>query len=150
MSYWQKINPTGAIGDFRQVFRDAGPKRWPIALISLAITTGVFSSLAWESWKKPRALPEVTYINSWPLDRTEAETEAYIKANQKAKEEREAAIEAYEKEGRDLWATLGKASGMDVEKMQKEAEAERAREKAAEKAKADAILKQAGVEPVAK
>jgi hypothetical protein len=150
MSYWQKINPTGAIADFRQVFRDAGSRRWPIALVSLSITLGVFSTLAWESWTRPRALPEVTFINSWPIDRTEAETEAFIKDRQKEKETREAAWEAYDKEGRELWATLGKASGMDVDKLQKEAEADRQREKAAEKARAEAILKQAGAVPVAK
>lgn len=149
MSYWQKINPTGAIADFRAVFRDAGPKRWPVAVVAASITIGTFSIMAMESWKKPRALPEVTYITSWPEDRTAAETAEFIKANQKQKEEREAAIEAYEKEGRDLWATLGKASGMDVDKMKKQAEAERKAAAAAEKAKADAILKQAGVEPVA-
>ena len=38
---------------------------------------------------------------------------------------------------------------MDVDNLKKQAEADRAREKAAAKAKADAILKQAGVEPVA-
>lgn len=149
MSYWQKINPTGAIADFRAVFREAGPKRWPVAVVAASITIGIFSIMAMESWKKPRALPDVTYITSWPEDRTEAETAAFIKANQKIKEDREAAIEAYDKEGRELWATLGKASGMDVKKLQNQAEAERKAEKAAEKAKADAILKQAGVEPVA-
>lgn len=149
MSYWQKINPTGAIADFRAVFRDAGPKRWPVAVVAAAITIGIFSIMAMESWTKPRALPEVTYITSWPMDRTDAETADFIKANQKLKEEREAIIEAYEKEGRDLWATLGKASGMDVDKLKKQAEAERKAAAAAEKAKADAILKQAGVEPVA-
>lgn len=150
MNYWQKINPTGAIADFRQVFHQAGPARWPIAAVSILITVGVFSTLAWESWKKPRPLPEVTYINSWPVDRTEAETEAFIKANQKVKEEREARIEEYEKTGRDLWATLGKASGMDVEKMQKEADAERAAEKARQQAEAEAILKRAGAQPAEK
>lgn len=150
MSYWQKINPTGAIADFRSVFRDAGPKRWPVALVAASITVGIFSIMAAESWRKPRPLPEVTYIKSWPADRTEAETKAFIAANQKEKDAREAALEAYEKEGRELWATLGKASGMDVDKIKRDAEAERAREKAAEKAKADAILKQAGAEPVAK
>ena len=140
MSYWQKINPTGAIADFRAVFRDAGPKRWPVALVAASITFGIFSIMAAESWKQPRPLPKVTYIKSWPLDRTDEETKAFIAANQKEKDAREAAIEAYEKEGRELWATLGKASGMDVDKIKREAEAERTREKAAQKAKADAIL----------
>lgn len=150
MSYWQKINPTGAIADFRAVFRDAGPRRWPVAIVAASITVGIFSIMAAESWKKPRPLPEVTYINSWPLDRTDEETQAFIEANQKKKDEQQARIDAYEAEGRELWATLGRASGMDVDKIKQKAEAERAAAKAAEKAKADAILKQAGVEPVAK
>lgn len=149
MSYWQKINPTGAVADFVAVFRNAGSARWPVAIVSAAITVGVFSSLGWESWKKPRALPTVTYITSWPEDRTAAETKAFIAENQKRKDAEAAAIEAYEKEGRELWATLGKASGMNVEKLQKQAEAERKAEQAAEKAQTDAILKQTQVEPVA-
>ncbi len=149
MSYWQKINPTGAIADFRAVFRDAGPKRWPVAIVAASITIGIFSIMAAESWRKPRPLPEVTYIKSWPLDRTDEETKAFIAANQKEKDARQAAIEAYENEGRELWATLGKASGMDVDKIKREAEAERARKEAEEKAKTEAILKQAGAAPVA-
>ena len=149
MSYWQKINPTGALADFRAVFRDAGPKRWPVALVAASITIGIFSIMAAESWRKPRPLPEVTYIKSWPMDRTEEETKAFIEANQKEKDARQAAIEAYEKEGRELWATLGKASGMDVDKIKREAEADRARKEAEEKAKTEALLKPAGAAPVA-
>lgn len=149
MSYWQKINPVGAIGDFRAVFRDAGPRRWPVAIVAASITVGIFSIMAAESWKVPRPLPKVTYINSWPIDRTEEETRAFIEANQKLKDEQQARIDAYEAEGRKLWSTLGRASGMDVDKLEAKAEAERAAAKAAEEAKAKDVLKQAGVEPVA-
>jgi hypothetical protein len=150
MSYFKNINPGGAVSDLIVVFRDAGPKRWPIALVSAAITVGVFSSLTYESWKIPRPLPTVVYIDSWPEDRTREETAAFIKDNQKAKDEQAARIEAYEAEGRKLWATVGKASGLDVEKMQKQADAERAAEKAKQKAETDALLKQVKVEPLAK
>ena len=149
MSYWKNINPSGAVSDLVVVFRDAGPKRWPVALVSAAITLGVFSSLTLESWKKPRPLPTVVYITSWPEDRTAGETAEFIKANQKAKDEQAARIEAYEAEGRRLWATVGKASGLDVDKMQKQADAERAAEKAKQKAETDALLKQVKVEPLA-
>lgn len=149
MSYWKNINPSGAVSDLVVVFRDAGPKRWPVALVSAAITLGVFSSLTLESWKKPRPLPTVVYITSWPEDRTAAETAEFIKANQKAKDQQTARIEAYEAEGRRLWATVGKASGLDVDKMQKQADAERAAEKAKQKAETDALLKQVKVEPLA-
>jgi voltage-gated potassium channel Kch len=139
MSYWKSINPGGAVSDLIVVFRDAGPKRWPIALVSAAITVGVFSSLTYESWKIPRAKPTIVFIDSWPEDRTPAETAAFIKANQKAKDEQAARIEAYEAEGRKLWATVGKASGLDVD---------RAAEKAKQKAETDALMGQVKVEPL--
>jgi hypothetical protein len=150
MSYWKKINPGGAMSDLAIVFRDAGPKRWPIALTSAVITVGVFSSLTYESWKIPRPQPTIVFIDSWPEDRTPSETAAFIKANQKDKDAQAARIEAYEAEGRRLWATVGKASGLNVDKMQKQADAERAAEKAKQQAETDALLKQVKVEPLAK
>jgi hypothetical protein len=150
MSYWQKINPGGAISDFRTVFRDAGPKRWPVAIVSAMLTVGIFSSLAYESWIKPRALPQITYITSWPDDRTAAETRAFIAENQKRKDAQEAAQAEYDATGRQLWETVGRASGLDVNKLKRQAEADRAREAAAEKASTDALLKQVKIEPVGK
>ena len=77
-----------------------------------------------------RPLPEVTYINSWPEDRTEAETRAFIEANQKRKEQREELQRQYDEEGRKLWKTLGRASGMDVEQIEAKARADEAAAKA--------------------
>ncbi|MBK6802035.1 hypothetical protein [Novosphingobium sp.] len=130
MAFWRNINPTGAIGDFITVFRQAGSNRWRFALLSAAMTVGVFSIMSGESWKKLRPLPEVTYINSWPMDRTEEETRAFIEANQKRKEEREELQRQYEEEGRKLWKTLGRASGMNVEEIEAKAKADEAAAKA--------------------
>ena len=96
----------------------------------------MFSVQSGESWKMQRKLPEVTYINSWPLDRTEEETRAFIEANQKRKEQREELQRQYDEEGRKLWKTLGKASGMDVDSIEAKVKAEEAAAKA--KAEADA------------
>ena len=71
MSFLKNANPVGAISDFRAVYRDAGPRRWPIMAVSLLTTVGIFSIMAGESWTMPRPLPKITYINSWPADRTE-------------------------------------------------------------------------------
>ena len=130
MAFWRNINPTGAIGDFITVFRQAGSNRWRFALLSAAMTVGVFSIMSGESWKKLRPLPEVTYINSWPMDRTEEETRAFIEANQKRKEEREELQRQYEEEGRKLWKTLGRASGMNLEEIEAKAKADEAAAKA--------------------
>lgn len=147
MSFLKNANPVGAFGDFRAVYRDAGPKRWPIMLISALTTVGIFSIMAGESWIKPRALPKVTYINSWPADRTEEETRAFIAENQARKEERSALEQAASEEGKKVWKTLGKVSGIDVAKIEAEAEADRIAAAAAEKAKLEELTGQQLTEP---
>lgn len=148
MQFWKNINPSGAVGEFASVFRDAGPKRWPIALLSATVTFGLISSLAWQSWKKPRPLPEITYITTFPEDWTDAESKAFREERQREKEAREAAYAAADKEAREMWEAVGRASGMDVDKIKKRAEAERAAEEKA-KAAADAeARKKAGLPPL--
>lgn len=142
-------NPTGAIGDFLQVYRQAGKNRWWISLVAGAITFGLFLSLSYESWKRPRELPQIIYITTFAPDRTEAESLEFRKAKQREREEREAAYAAADAEGRRLYKQLGAATGMDVEAIEKRAEAERAAAKAAEQAKIDSILKQNAAEPEA-
>ena len=136
----RNINPTGAISDFRNVFREAGPSRWRIMIIAALCTFGTFGVMAiTQNWTGERRLPEITYINSWPADRTEAETKAFIAANQKAKEAREKADAAAAAEAQKLWMAVGRASGMDVDTIKKQADADAAKAKA----KADAATKPA-------
>lgn len=135
-------SPTGAIGDFLQVYRQAGKNRWWIAIVAACITGGMFWALTHESWKRPRALPEVFYITTFAPDRTEEESLAFRKARQAEREAREAAYAAADAEGRRLYKQLGRASGIDVDAIERRAEAERQASKAAEQARLDAILKQ--------
>ena len=137
-SFLKNIRPGGAIADFRAVYRDAGPNRWRYILLAALCTFGTFGIMAvTQNWKGERKLPEVTYINSWPADRTAAETKAFILANQKKKEAQEAREAAYAKDAQDMWMAVGRASGIDVERIKQQAEAD----KAADKAKADAANK---------
>ncbi len=142
MSFIKNINPTGAITDFIGVFRQAGSNRWWITLVALALTIGTFSIMTGESWKKQRPLPEITYITSWPADRTDAETQAFIAENQKRKEAAEKAQQAVDAELRGLWKSLGRASGIDVEAIDAKASKERAAEQAAEKARLEQLTGQ--------
>jgi endonuclease V-like protein UPF0215 family len=128
---WREASPRGAIADLKMVYEQAGSNRWRIALLSGLATFGMFSVMTSQSWTKERELPEITYINSWPLDRTAAETQAFIAENQRRKEERAALEARIAAETKALWKALGRASGMDVEAIEAEAEAER---KAAEAA----------------
>ncbi len=143
MNFLRNVNPAGAIADFRTVFREAGGNRWRFAVLAAMVTTGIFSVMAGESWKKPRARPEIIYITSWRADRTDAETQAFIKENQRRKDEEAKLMAEQEQVGKDMWKTLGKVSGMDVDKIAAEAEAERAKTEAATRAKAEALIEPA-------
>ena len=135
MSFMRKINPTGAISDFRNVFRDAGPSRWRNMILAALCTFGTFGVMAiTQNWTGERRLPEITYINSWPEDRTEAETKAFIAANQKQKEARAKDEAEATAEAQKLWMAVGRASGMDVDTIKQQADADAA----AAKAKVDA------------
>lgn len=138
-NYWKDFSPAGAVGDLIGVFREAGSGRWLNSLIAGAMTFGVFSIMATQSWKVERKLPEVTYVNSWPADRSEAETRAFILQNQKEKEQLQAQQAAADAEAQRLWMAVGKATGVDVDKLKAQADAD----KAMEKAKADAETKKA-------
>jgi hypothetical protein len=138
---FREASPTGAIADMRAVYQQAGKNRWLFMLISAAMTVGMFSLLTGQSWTKARALPEITYITSWSKHRTEAETRAFVAENQRRKEALQALQDKADQEVRDLYKSLGRASGMDVDSIDKRGEAERAAEVAAEKARIDAIIK---------
>lgn len=135
MSIWKTANPTGAIADFIEVYKQAGANRFRIGLIAALCTFGVFSIMMTQSWKKQRRLPEVTYINSWPVDRTAAETRAFILANQQKKDALEKAQAASDKEAQEMWMAVARASGMDAEAIKRKADAD----KAAAQTKAEAL-----------
>lgn len=145
-SYFKHINPRGAVTDFRDVFQQAGKNRWRIALAAMAITGTLFWTLTKDSWRIPPAKPQITYINSFPLDRTLQETREFIEKNQKIKDEQEAFRKAQEEESKALYRKLGEISGMDVKKIEREArEAEAAEAARKEQAAQEARRQQAPV-----
>ena len=147
-SYWRNVNPTGAVGDFVEVWRRAGGRRWPFVAAAMATTIGVFYVIVQESWKGPPPRPEVIFINSWTEQRSDAEITRSNVANQKLQDRLAAEQAAREQKVKDLYRTIGKASGMDVDAIEKKAAADAAREKA-EKEKAIG-LKPAGESAVVK
>jgi len=148
MSIWSDVNPSGAISDFVELFRDAGPRRWPFAALAALCTFGMIGSLAFENWKKQRPLPTITYITSWRADRTEAETKAFIAENQRRKEAEQAQQAESDAEGQKLWMAVGRASGIDVDKMKAKADADHAAEQKAQDTRDAALMKNVKVAPV--
>lgn len=140
---WRDARPTGAIGDFILVFREAGNKRWRIAALAAATTFTIFHVLVGESWIGPRPKPEIIYVRQFAPNRTEAEIVASNIANQKAKDELAAEQAKRDAEVRDIYKTIGRMSGMDVDRIAAQGDAERAAAAARNKAEQQQALEQA-------
>lgn len=87
------------------------------ACVPTAVIIGMFYLDSQNKAKPPP--PTVTYFESWPASRTIAESKAWIAERQKRKDE----MRAREKEA---YKAFGRAVGMDVERIEREAAAERA------------------------
>lgn len=136
---WRDVSPTGAIGDFVTVFREAGPNRWRYALLAALPPLGIFTVFAQEEARGLPKPPVVTYITSWHADRSDAEIRASNIANQQRKERLAADQARREEEVRQMYRRIGELSGMDVQRIEKQAAAERAAKAQAEQAQAEAI-----------
>lgn len=134
-SFLRQVNPRGAIRDFAEVWRQAGKNRWRIAALSAAATGAIFSVIAQEGAIGPPIRPTIDYITVWDPHRTDAEILASNIANQKRKERLAAEQAKRDEEVRQIYKSLGRMSGMDVEAIEAQAKAERdaeAKAKAAE------------------
>lgn len=126
-----RFNPAGGIADFWNEIRRPHPYRWPILLVSVLpaafmIWWGVNSTVYGEPER-----PRITYITTLDAARSDAEIMAENLANQQIKDLREAEEARIAQRKRDLYKALGRAAGMDVEEIERKAEAERAAEAAA-------------------
>lgn len=143
MSMLTRFNPADGVADFWAEFRKPTPYRMPILIVSFAIPlTGVYL-LSQERHMIPPERPTIDYITSFAPDRTDEEIIASNLANQQRKEAEEARIAALEDEAKAAYRALGRATGVDVDAMEREIAAEKAREKAAADARREAARVQA-------
>jgi hypothetical protein len=130
-SYWRQVSPRGAIRDFVEVWRQAGGNRWRIAVASAACTFGIFYVMWQEEVRGPPRPPTVTYITAWPAHRSDAEITASNIENQRRKDRLAAEQAKRDAEVRAIYKSLGRATGMDVDAIERKAAADRAAEEAA-------------------
>ena len=141
------VSPRGMIADFVDVWRQAGKNRWGIGLAAAACTIAVFSVM-WQEGGRGLPRPhQVTYITVWDPHRTEAEIIASNIANQKRKERLAAEQAKREEEVRNIYKAVGRASGMDVEEIERKAAAERAAEGAKARAALPPLPQQGAAKP---
>ena len=120
MSYWRRISPRGAVSDFIEEWRRPQPYRWQILGLAVAITFAMMVFLIPDSQRIPPARPEVTYITTWQEGRTDEEIAASNAANQARKEEAARLAEERQAQRREAFRALGKASGFDVDELERQ------------------------------
>lgn len=126
-----RFNPANGIADFWNEVRRPQPYRWPILFVSILPAAGMIWWGANSTQYGEPERPTIEYITTLDPARTDAEIAAEIRANQEIKDLRAAEEARIAEEKRELYKSLGRAAGMDVEEIERKAEAERAAEKAA-------------------
>jgi hypothetical protein len=136
MSIWQNMNPTGAVADFIAVWRSAGRLRWRFMLLALAVMATLFSPLVREEERIEPRPPHIEYITSWRANRSEAEILASNTVNQRRKVQMAAEQAKRDQAVKNIYKSIGRASGMDVDAIDRQATAEQAASALAAKAAA--------------
>jgi hypothetical protein len=117
MSFRNDVSPTGAVRDIIDYFRADRPLKPFLIVASCCPPALMIYMLVLDSYEKSiPPPPTVTYVESWPLDRSIEETKAAINARQKLKD-------ALMEKQRQSYKAMGRAVGMDVEKIEREANA---------------------------
>jgi hypothetical protein len=138
-----RFNPTTGIADFWNEIRRPNPYRWPILALSiLPVAAMLYWGVNSSVYAEPER-PKVTWITTLDSARSDAAIAAENRANQEVKDLRAAEEARIAQRKRDIYKSLGAAAGMDVEAIEREAEAERAAKEAAAAEQREAFARSA-------
>ena len=129
-----RFNPTGGIVDFWHEIRRPTPYRWPILGLSLLCS---FVLLFWVTKERvlvPPEPPKVSYISTFEAGRSDAEIIASNIENQRRKERLAAEQAKRDEEVKAAYRALGRATGLDVDAMERKIAQDKAAAEAAAKA----------------
>lgn len=132
MGFFRDVSPTRAVKDFANVWQSDTPHRWRILALSVALSAGFFILLIPKSERGDPPRPEITYITTFAPGRSDAEIAASNIENQKRQDKLDAEAEARAERIKAMYRALGRATGLDVDEMERELAQQEARE-AAEK-----------------
>jgi hypothetical protein len=138
-----RFNPASGFADFWTQIRRPQPYRWPILILSIApVAAMLYWGLNTTVYGEPER-PKVEYITTLAPNRSDAEIMAENRANQEIKDLRAVEEARIAEAKREMYKSLGAAAGMDVEEIERKAEAERAAAEAAEaKSRAERAARQ--------
>lgn len=131
MGILSRFNPAPGVKDFWHEFSRPNPYRWPILGVSTLMTFTLLYAFTQERVIVQPAPPDVTYISTFAEGRTDEEIVASNIENQRRKEQLAAEQAERDERVREIYKSLGRATGLDVDAMEREAAEERAREEAA-------------------
>ena len=130
MRFKSRFHVKSGVADLWDYIREPRPYRWSLLLVSAIIPVGALLALSQESHFRPPDAPKVTYISTFAEGRTDEEIRQSNLENQRRKEQLEAERAELRERKVDAYKTLGRATGLDVDTMAREAEIENAREAA--------------------
>lgn len=126
--FFARFNPVAGARDFASEFSRPTPHKWQILGVSIAFTFCIFMVFIPDDQRiKPRS-PNVTYITTFAPDRTDEEIVASNIANQERQDKLRAEAEERAELRKDIYRALGRASGMDVDGIEREIAEEQAAE----------------------
>jgi hypothetical protein len=138
-----RFNPAPGFADFWHEFRRPNPYRWPFLALSVLPVAGMlYWGMNSTMYGEPER-PKIEYITTLDSARTDAEIMAENRANQEVKDLRAAEEARIAARKRAMYKSLGAAAGMDVEEIERKADAERAAAKAEAERRRAALLEQA-------
>jgi hypothetical protein len=129
--FLRRISPRAAFSDFLHEWQAPTPHRWQVLGVSVAATFALMVMFLPESQRADPRPPTVTWITTFAPDRTQAEIVASNLANQKRHDALRAEAAAREERRKELYRTLGRMTGVDVDEMEAEIDREKAAEEAA-------------------
>lgn len=136
-----RFNPAPGFADLWNELRRPRPYRWLFLAVSVLPAVVIGAWALDQEFYAPPERPRITYITTLADGRSDAEIQAENRANQDIKNLRAAEEAKVAAEKRKMYKALGAAAGMDVDAMERKADAERAAEEAAAKKRLEAALK---------
>lgn len=144
--FLRMISPRRAVADIVGVWRQPTEHRWGVLGVAAAATFAMFVLFIPESQRVAPEAPEVIYISTWEEGRGEAEIIASNCRNQQLKDDLEDRLAQRAEIRRDIYKALGRATFIDVDAIEAEAEQARAEEEAAAAARGEAVIARADPE----
>jgi len=119
-NFWRDVSPRGALSDLAGEWRQPTPHRWQILGVSIAATFALMMLFLPKEQRAPPEKPVVTWITTFDPNRTDQQIIESNIENQKRQDAIRALKEAQEERRREAYRALGRATGLDVDALEKE------------------------------